>query len=48
MAEPELVKKWIRKADEDFGYASPSLKEDFMSKPDILLYGKANIQERIL
>jgi hypothetical protein len=33
MADPELVKKWIQKADEDFGYASLSLKEEFTFFP---------------
>ena len=35
MAEAELVKKWIKKADDDFGYASLSLKEEFEYFPQI-------------
>ncbi len=35
MAEPELVKKWVEKADEDFGYAVLSLKEGFSFFPQI-------------
>ena len=35
MADPELVKKWIQKADEDFGYAALSLKEEFTFFPQI-------------
>ena len=35
MADPELVKKWIQKADEDLGYADLSLKEEFTFFPQI-------------
>lgn len=35
MADPELVKRWIQKADEDFGYAALSLKEEFTFFPQI-------------
>lgn len=35
MAEAELVKKWIKKAEEDFGYASKSLEEEFKYFPQI-------------
>ena len=35
MAEPELVKKWVQKADEDFGYAALSLEEGFEYFPQI-------------
>ena len=35
MAEVELVKKWTKKADEDFGYASLSLEEEFKYFPQI-------------
>lgn len=35
MAESELVKKWIEKTNEDFGYASLSLKEEFKYFPQI-------------
>jgi HEPN domain-containing protein len=33
MAETELVKKWLEKANEDFGYASLSLEEEFECFP---------------
>lgn len=35
MAEKELVKEWVKKADEDFGYASLSLDEEFEYFPQI-------------
>jgi HEPN domain-containing protein len=35
MADPELIKKWMQKADEDFGYASLSLQEEFTFFPQI-------------
>jgi HEPN domain-containing protein len=35
MADPELVKRWIQKADEDFGYAALSLEEGFTFFPQI-------------
>jgi HEPN domain-containing protein len=35
MAEAELVKKWLKKADEDFGYASLTLEEEFEYFPQI-------------
>jgi HEPN domain-containing protein len=35
MAELELVKEWIGKAEEDFGYASLSLDEEFEYFPQI-------------
>lgn len=35
MAEAELVKKWMEKADGDFGYASLSLEEEFEYFPQI-------------
>jgi len=35
MADAALVKKWMEKADEDFGYATLSLKEGFSFFPQI-------------
>jgi HEPN domain-containing protein len=35
MAKVELVIEWIKKADEDFGYASLSLEEEFEYFPQI-------------
>lgn len=35
MAEAGLVNKWLRKADEDFGYASSSIEEEFEYFPQI-------------
>jgi len=35
MAEAELVKKWVEKADEDFGYASSSLEDELQYFPQI-------------
>lgn len=35
MAETALIKKWLTKSDEDFGYASLSLDEEFNYFPQI-------------
>jgi HEPN domain-containing protein len=35
MAEAELVKKWVEKAKEDFGYASSSIEEGMEYYPQI-------------
>lgn len=35
MAEAQLVKKWIEKANEDFGYASASLADEYEYFPQI-------------
>ena len=35
MAEKALVRDWLRKADEDFGYASSSLEEELEYFPQI-------------
>jgi len=35
MAEAELVKKWLLKAEEDFGYAALTLEEEFEYFPQI-------------
>jgi HEPN domain-containing protein len=35
MAENELVKKWLEKAEEDFGYAASSLDDEYEYFPQI-------------
>jgi len=35
MAEKEFIEKWIKKADEDFGFAAASLNEEFEYFPQI-------------
>ena len=35
MAEKALIKRWVEKAEEDFGYASLSLKEGLSFFPQI-------------
>ena len=42
MAEKELVKRWVEKADQDFGYACASLEEELEYFPQICwLYQQA-------
>jgi HEPN domain-containing protein len=35
MADKALIKRWVEKAEEDFGYASLSLKEGISFYPQI-------------